>query len=157
MVFSPSCTVPIAWNTYINCRECKRSIIEAVGLSYLKSARFKLRTGQSLFLSGWFLGTNDISIFCISASSLPCPDSRYTSNSVDADMRIWRHVTQTQLNRILVYSPDTDVYNIGLPLVAENQSKRVIVQVNLPQAASSLYVHWLEQHANSIGSRSWSC
>ncbi len=50
-------------------------------------------------------------------------------------MRIWRHVTQTQLNRILVYLPDTDVYNIGLPLVAENQSKRVIVQVNLPQAA----------------------
>ncbi len=40
----------------------------------------------------------------------------------------------------MVYSPDTDVYNIGLPLVAENQSKRVIVQVNLPQAASSLYI-----------------
>ena len=44
-------------------------------------------------------------------------------------------------NRILVYSPDTDVYNIGLPLVAENMFKEIIVQLNLPQSNSNLYIH----------------
>ena len=76
-------------------------------------------------------------LFCISASSIPCPDSRYTSNWEEADMFISRHVTQTQNNHNVVYFPDTDVLIIGL-IVAENPSKHVIVQVNVPQATFSL-------------------
>jgi len=30
------------------------------------------------------------------------------------DNQIWRHATQTAAVRVLVYSPDTDVYHIGL-------------------------------------------
>ena len=56
-------------------------------------------------------------------------------------MCIWRHVAQTQFDHILIHSPDTDVYNIGLPIVAENATKQVILQINLPQSASSLYIY----------------
>ena len=41
------------------------------------------------------------------------------SNAEEANKRIWRHATQTSAQRILVYSPDTDVYNIGLPIIQE--------------------------------------
>jgi len=40
----------------------------------------------------------------------------YTSNALEADNRIWRHAVQTTATKILVYSPDTDVYNIGLSM-----------------------------------------
>ncbi len=66
-------------------------------------------------------------------------------------MFISRHVTQTQNNHNVIYFPDTDVLIIGL-IVAENPSKHVIVQVNVPQATFSLSRR--EQYANSIGSRS---
>ena len=38
-----------------------------------------------------------------------------------------------------MYSPDTDVYNIGLTTIQEN--KEVIVQINVPQSTTQLYVH----------------
>ena len=52
-----------------------------------------------------------------------------TTNADEADMRMWRHVSQAKCNRVLVYSPDTDVYNIGIPMVAEMDLKEVVVQV----------------------------
>lgn len=47
-------------------------------------------------------------------------------------MKIWHHMTQIKYSHILVYSPDTDVYNIGIPIVARS-TKEVMVQVNLPK------------------------
>lgn len=96
--FTPLTATPSAWRTILGCRQCKRSLIEAIGLSYMQSAKFKLRSGQTLILSGCFSGT--ASTVCISANSLPTPDSQYTSNAEEADMRIWRHVTQCSCNRI---------------------------------------------------------
>ena len=46
-------------------------------------------------------------------------------------MRIWKHAFETQATRILIYSPDTDIYNIGLPLLSEIPNKEVIVQYNV--------------------------
>lgn len=54
----------------------------------------------------------------------------YQSNTQEADMCVWRHATQTQKQHILIYSPDTDVYNIGLTLVQPNH--QYVIQINLP-------------------------
>ena len=52
----------------------------------------------------------------------------YKSNAQEADMRVWRHGTsQTQNSNILIYSLDTDVFNIGLPLVHEQPSRQYVV------------------------------
>ena len=45
--------------------------------------------------------------FQLSGNELPSPALGYKTNSVEADMRIWRHVSQTEATRVLVYSPDT--------------------------------------------------
>ena len=61
--------------------------------------------------------------------SIAIPLSEYYSNAIEADTRIWRHAIQTQGTNILIYSPDTDVYNIGLGLHVVNcTSKQYIVQ-----------------------------
>ena len=49
----------------------------------------------------------------------PQSDSRLTCNAEESDSRIWLHVLNSSGEKMLVLSPDTDVYNIGLPLIAD--------------------------------------
>jgi len=51
----------------------------------------------------------------------------FTSNVDEADMRIWLHSLHSVGNRILVFSPDTDVYHIGLTQI---YGKHVIIQLS---------------------------
>ena len=75
-------------------------------------------------------------------NSLPLPDLNYLSNAEEADMRIWRHATQTSAQHILVYSPDTDVYNIGVPIIQERRlSTQCIIQLNGPHSQVLKYLH----------------
>ena len=141
VVFTPSTKIKSStWSSFIACRQCKRVIIEAIGLSYMQSVRLKLSPGQTLYLSGCF-GNSDT--FRMSGNdTLPSPAGlRYKSNSVEADMRIWRHVTQTQARHILVYSPDTDVYNIGLSILNRISDKDIYVHLNVPHSQIQQYLH----------------
>ena len=56
-------------------------------------------------------------------------DPLFLSNAEETDTRLWLHVRQTRHQKILIMSPDTDVYMIGLPL-EHAQSKEVVVQVS---------------------------
>ena len=56
-------------------------------------------------------------------------------------MRIWRHVAVVNAHKILVYSPDTDVYNIGIAVEGRYLHKEVIVQINLAHSRELKYVH----------------
>lgn len=38
-VFSPATSTPQPWREYIECRECRHSIVEAIGLSLLQTGR----------------------------------------------------------------------------------------------------------------------
>ena len=56
-------------------------------------------------------------------------------------MRIWRRTFQAEGNKVLIYSPDTDVYNIGLPLLSSISNKQVLVQLNVPHSPTPSYLH----------------
>ena len=49
----------------------------------------------------------------------PQSDDALSCNAEEADTRIWLHVANSAGHNKLVLSPDTDVYHIGLPIVAE--------------------------------------
>lgn len=49
--------------------------------------------------------------------SLPTAEVTYKSCAMEADKRIWRHVALVDYQNILVYSPDTDVYDIGMTIL----------------------------------------
>ena len=74
-----------------------------------------------------------------STSTLAVSQEMVLCQQEEADLRVWRLVKQTTATTILIHSPDTDVYNIGLSTIQEN--KEVIVQVNVPQSTTQLYVH----------------
>lgn len=67
---------------------------------------------------------------------LPEPITQYKSNAEEADMIMWRHALRCSGQRVLVYSPDTNV--IGLPLT--DLMREYIVQINVPHAQDLKYV-----------------
>ena len=50
-----------------------------------------------------------------SGDALPLQVLKYNSDSNEEDMRI----SETQATRILIYSPDTDIYNIGVKFLTK--------------------------------------
>lgn len=135
--FLPNTRIPHAWRMYIECWKCKRAIIEALGLAYIQSASFRLKPVQQLIVAGCF-SDRGMPWVISGDGNLPEPEQLYHTNAEEADMRIWRHVKQTSACQILVYSPDTDVYNIGLAIL--DSSKECIVQLNLPRAQDLKYL-----------------
>ena len=65
----------------------------------------------------------------MSYNNKPKPDLKYSNNSEETNTRIWLHVLKSECTQILVVSPDTDVYHIGLPLLT-NSGKDIAVQVS---------------------------
>ena len=55
-----------------------------------------------------------------------------------SDTRIWLHVNMSEAQPILVMSPDTDFYHIGLT----QTEKEVIVQINTYSAQSLQFLHF---------------
>ena len=63
----------------------------------------------------------------MTCGSIPQPEPLYLSNAKEADQQ---HVTNCSTENVLVYSPDTDVYTIGMSLSTVHNSKQVTVQLN---------------------------
>lgn len=91
--------------------------------------------GYKLVLAGCFGGEATNTAWLVQNSTIPQPLPEYSTNAEETDLRIWRHVFKTSATCILLYSPDTDVYNIGLGLVRD-VNKDIVEQINLPHTVS---------------------
>ena len=106
--------------------------MEALGWVYLTTVQRYLKKGQLIVLAGCFSGETQDDAYVITGECSTAEITQaYKSNAQEGDMHVWRHATQTRSKGILIYSPDTDVYNIGLPLV--QSTRKYVVQINLPQ------------------------
>ena len=138
--FTPQTSIPQGWQEYLECRECKRSIVEVVGLSFLQKGQLFLTGCQNVVIAGCLSGEGENNAWAIcSSEAIAEPLPQYQSNAEEADNRIWRHAIQSWATNILIYSPDTDVYNIGLGLITQT-IKQYIIQLNVPQAAEKRYL-----------------
>ena len=81
-----------------------------------------------MYLAGGFDDPITDTSWYVKNNNRPQPDPKYNSNAEETDTRLWVHVKHTEYTQILVLSPDTDVYHIGLPL--NNGNKQVIIQVS---------------------------
>ena len=48
---------------------------------------------------------------------------------------------QSQATDILIYSPDTDVYNIGLSFLNQHHTVTYTIQLNIPHANEKKYIN----------------
>ena len=107
----------------------------------LQLGRLLLQGTQSLILSGCFTGANENDAIILSANELvPELTSIYHSNAEEADNRIWRHAYQSWASKILIHSPDTDTYNIGLSLLDRN-TKQYVIQLNVFHSIERKYLN----------------
>ena len=82
---------------------------------------------------GCFSAEAEMSAWVVCGGDLiPQPEPKYGSNSPEGDMRLWRHALQSNEQQVFMYSPDTDVYNIGLSLIATLPDTDFILQLNVP-------------------------
>ena len=114
---------------FLNCRACKRNLVKFLGKFLLDNIGVYLQSQQTLYVAGAHDENLVDSAWFVTGRHSPQPDPSYTCNGEEADTRLWLHAKQTRYSKILVLSPDTDVYHIGLPLQCTSE-KEIIVQVS---------------------------
>ena len=121
---------PRKWReNVLNCRVCKRNLVIFLGTYFLHHSSIYLNPQQALYIAGSFTGQIEDTAWFVTDKNQPQPDPIYRCNAEEADTRLWLHALQTSHNNILLITPDTDVYVIGLALL-NSCSKDVIAQVN---------------------------
>ena len=92
-------------------------------------------------LAGCFSGDGENEAIEIIGGESPVMNclEQYRTNSEEADSRIWRHATQSTARKMLICSPDTDIYNIGLNYISST-SKHYIIKINAYSAIETSFI-----------------
>lgn len=122
-------TLPKRWReNLIHCRTCKRALVKFLTQYFQTNICMFLQPNQTLYVAGAFEDQISDTAWYVSKNSQPQPDPKYTCNAEEADTRVWLHIRHTTHMRLLLMSPDTDVYHIGLGL--NMSDKHVMVQIS---------------------------
>ena len=118
--FTSDMLIPPRWRQDIlSCRKCKRNLVCFLSNYLIHHTGQQLLPHQRFVTAGGFSGSLQNKALFTKLNTPPQPDSTLTCNAEESDSRIWLHVLNSAGENKLVLSPDTDVYNIGLPLIAE--------------------------------------
>ena len=133
--------IPPKWReNVLNCRLCKRNLVCFLTQYFLHNVTRHLRQDNIFLVAGGFEGDIQDTAWFVSYGSRPQPNPAYTSNAEEADTRLWMHVKRTNASKILVLSPDTDIYNIGLPL-QHKSGKDIVIQLSPFNSKELKYLH----------------
>ena len=128
--FSADMICPLKWQENIlNCRKFKRRLVCFLSVYFIEKIKHKLRPQQKFVTAGGLEGPQRNHALFITNRGIPNYDSNLTCNAEESDTRIWFHTINASGTKKLVLSPDTDVYHIGLPIVAAT-NLNVIVQLS---------------------------
>ncbi len=110
IAFTSSTPVLHKWRSLLGCRDCKKKLTSFIASEMLKICHDFLKEGQKLF-------TNvRETAYSVIAFGTPEPEPNLRTNADEGDLRVWLHSKQSTANKKLIFSPDTDVYHIGLPI-----------------------------------------
>ena len=117
--FSSDLMIPPKWReNVINCRRCKRTLVCFLSLYFIHKLKRRLKPPQKFVTAGGLEDDLRNKVLTVTSPSQPQTDPCLTSNAGESDSRIWLHVLNSGGTKKLLLSPDTDVYHIGLPIVA---------------------------------------
>ena len=111
--FSDVTNVPRKWREYLHCRYCKRQLVLYLGKALFHVVPPVLHGDQRVVTAGCYNGGRAMSISTSGVEECPL----LVCNAEESDTRVWLHVLHSSGNKKLLYSPDTDVYHIGLSVV----------------------------------------
>ncbi|XP_066282530.1 uncharacterized protein [Branchiostoma lanceolatum] len=107
---------PKDWRKFLAYRPNKRTLCSYLSNTLLSIVQPFLKDNQHFVTAGGFTDDKRDMAFIVSNHTVnPYPSCR--SNHEESDTRVWLHAKSTSFKNILIYSPDTDVYHIGMPLI----------------------------------------
>ena len=112
--FSENMIVPSKWRDILDCRKCKRKLVVYMGESLLQVAPKYLHEDQKLFVAGCSEELDRDQVWYTTGRGIEQLAPELKGAAEEGDTRVWLHVERTAGSKKLVYSPDTDVYHIGL-------------------------------------------
>ncbi|XP_065194409.1 uncharacterized protein LOC135825714 [Sycon ciliatum] len=136
-----STTLPRAWRKFLGCRRCKRALCSFISQYCLGNASGVMATPNQCFVTAGALPNQmgNLAVGCIKSATTCFAVRDLESNAEEADYRIWLHASK--FDSVLVYSPDTDVYHIGMALEWLNTGDRsVFVQLDMPGSMQHKYM-----------------
>ncbi len=129
VTFTDEMQVPSKWREILECRQCKRKLIVYMGQSLLQVAREMLRGDQKLLTDGTGEDEDQDTVWFTTTNGIQYPAPGYKCAAEEGDTRVWLHADRSPGRKKLIYSPDTDVYHIGLTNV-DTTSNDIIVQLS---------------------------
>ena len=127
---SETTRLPTKWReNVLHCRNSKRTLVRFLAQFMLKHMYTYLSSHQKFYVAGAFDGHLAHASWFVEGNNSPQPDPAYSCNAEETDTMLWLHVKGTNCSNVLVLSPDTDVYMIGLPLQCTHM-KDIIVQIS---------------------------
>ena len=128
--FTDDESIPPKWREVLECRKCKRRVVEYIGDTILLVAPQLLKDNQWLYVAGSGEGQDGDRVWCTSIDCIEREVPELCCNAEEADTRVWLHAKFASSSRALVFSPDTDVYHIGLAAGMDFDQCEVIVQLS---------------------------
>jgi hypothetical protein len=125
-IISESTKLPTKWLDFIKNRRNKQLLVNFISNSFCTLASDNLISGQTLLLSGGFPQASK-SVTVQKGCILAMPQLQH--NHEEGDSLVWLLAAESAGSKILIYSPDNDTYNIGLPLAWIYPNKLFTIQL----------------------------
>ena len=124
------------WRTILGCRTCKKSLT-----AYVADDMLRLICSDHFFRSHQTFITNIGGQTYATNGQTRQLRTDLCTNADEADLRVWLHCQKSCGVNKLLYSPDTDVYHIGLSVVGALDECDVIIQVSKYTDEMARYLH----------------
>lgn len=145
--FSDTTAIPEKWRNLLSCRQCKQKLTVYVAKTMLKVAPSFLSGDQE------FITNVKQSAYSTNNERENLPRAAFYSNADESDNEVWLHCVHAQGTRKLIYSPDTDIYHIGLAIVQSMPNTHVLVQLSKSCTQSAKFIDLSAlQHATEVDS-----
>ncbi|CAC5404123.1 unnamed protein product [Mytilus coruscus] len=121
--------LPSSWRSFLANRENKRNLVNFLSYELLRLALSFFIDGLcTVITAGGFDDDNRDKTLGISSLYVGIVEfAQLSANQEEGDTRVWLHESQAAASRVIIYSPDTDTFFIGLPIV-KSLRKSVFVQ-----------------------------
>ena len=108
--FSSDLLIPEKWRSVLGCRVCKKNQTHYLAEDILRLIPHTLQPHQQLITN---VGSKVYG--CTREKKIPKED--LVNVAEEADLRVWLHCKKSAGVNNVIFSPDTDIYNIGLSLI----------------------------------------
>ena len=122
--FDNSTIIPARWRGLLSCRQYKLKLTHYTANAMLDIAPSFLSDDQEFI-------TNIAEVaYSTNSDKEKLPRPTLYSNTDESDNRIWLHCVHSHGTKKLLYSPDTDIYHIGLTITPSISDQYIIVQLS---------------------------